>query len=100
MQNMRDNEKIARKSHSVLAIRHNEAAEVNDPRMPDPVSRGYIRLQEANLASAKYQKLMVCYGAARSLTQLEKDMIRDTCRGRTFELVDVELPRDTFYKPV
>ena len=30
MQNMRDNEKITRKTHSVLAKRHNEAAEVCD----------------------------------------------------------------------
>ena len=30
MQNMRDNEKISRKTHSVLAKRHNEAAEVCD----------------------------------------------------------------------
>ena len=44
MQNMRDNEKIARKSHSVLAKRHNEAAEVNVLRIPDPVSRGYIKV--------------------------------------------------------
>ena len=57
-------------------------------------------MQEANLASKKYQMLMVGYGAARNLTQIEKDMIRDTYRGKPFELVDTELPRDHFYKPV
>ncbi len=57
-------------------------------------------MQEANLASKKYQMLMVGYGAARNLTQIEKDMIRDTYRGKTFELVDTELPRDHFYRPV
>ena len=56
-------------------------------------------MQEANMAAAKYTKLMGAYSRARGLSEYEQDMIRDEYKGRTFAKAEMDLPRDAFYKP-
>lgn len=57
-------------------------------------------VQEANTGVSKYSKLMGSYAAARELTKSEQDMIRDPYRMRTFEKVEINLPKYALFKPV